>query len=197
MPLSDFVALAERHEAMLIVDEAHAVGVLGPSRRGLAADYHGQANIVTLATCGKALGCEGALVLLPDILRDFLINRGRSFIFSTAPSPLMAAVVRAALSIAAQADDRRELLQGLVRKTADTLASLGIVPSGTHIQPIPIGDDARTMAIAAELRQRGFDIRGIRPPSVPPGTARLRMAITLNSDGEAIDALGKALREVL
>ncbi|WP_120717046.1 8-amino-7-oxononanoate synthase [Tsuneonella amylolytica] len=196
-PVAEFAALAEREGAMLLVDEAHAVGVCGPGGRGLAADLHGRADTIVLATCGKALGCEGALVLGPRLYRDFLVNRGRGFIFSTAPSPLIAATLRASLAIAAQADDRRERLRALVRHAAGVLEPLGIEPSGSHIQPIVIGDDLRTMEIAGLLQARGFDVRGIRPPTVPEGTARLRVSITLNVGESDIDDLAQALKDIL
>lgn len=196
-PIVDFAALAERMDAMLLVDEAHAVGVHGPEGRGLAAALRGRENVVVLATCGKALGCEGALILLPANLRDFIVNRGRSFIFSTAPSPLIAAIVRESLAIIEQADDRRARLQALVVRASRAVAPLGIAPSGSQVQPVPIGDDARAMEIAAALQARGFDVRGIRPPTVPDGTARLRVSITLNTDDQAIDELATALGELL
>ncbi len=196
-PVADFAALAEREHAMLIIDEAHAVGVCGPGGRGLAAELHGRENVIVLATCGKALGCEGALLLATNAVRDFLINRGRSFIFSTAPSPLMAEIARASLGLVEAADDQRARLERLVNTAACAFAPLGIPASGSHIQPVIIGDDARTMEIASQLQKRGFDIRGIRPPSVPPGTARLRVSITLNTDESAIAALRDALEELL
>ena len=196
-PVADFAALAERESAMLIIDEAHSVGVCGPGGRGLAAGLHGRENVVVLATCGKALGCEGALLLATNAVREFLVNRGRSFIFSTAPSPLMAEIARASLGLVEAADDQRARLEGLVNTAARVLAPLGIPASGSHIQPVIIGEDARTMEVASQLRKRGFDIRGIRPPSVPPGTARLRVSITLNTDEGAIAALRDALEELL
>ncbi|WP_246449481.1 8-amino-7-oxononanoate synthase [Novosphingopyxis iocasae] len=196
-PVAEFAALAERESTMLLVDEAHAVGACGPQGRGLAAEIQGHENAVLLATCGKALGCEGALILAPAPLRDFLINRGRSFIFSTAPSPLMAAVVRAALAATAMADERRTRLRTLIATAKTAFAPLGITPGGTHIQPIILGDDTHCMTVAAALQARGFDVRGIRPPSVPPGTARLRVSITLNTDEAAIHALADTLKELL
>ncbi len=196
-PVADFAALAEREGVMLLIDEAHAIGVCGPRGRGLAVELQGRENTITLATCGKALGCEGALILGPAVVREFLINRGRSFIFSTAPSPLMAAVVRAALGVIGNEDGRRATLQGLIRCAAEAFAPLGITASGSHIQPIILGEDARAMGIAAALQARGFDIRGIRPPTVPAGTARLRVSVTLNSDEAAIRALADALKELL
>ena len=196
-PLSDFAALAEREGAMLLIDEAHAVGVFGPRGRGLAADFQGRKNTIVLATCGKALGCEGALILAPETIRDFLINRGRSLIFSTAPSPLIAAITRASLELTAAADDRRERLRHSIATTQLVLDACGLPYSGSQIQPIIIGEDARTIAIAEELQKRGFDVRGIRPPTVPNGTSRLRISITLNADDVAIAALGDALKELL
>ncbi|MEX0343169.1 MAG: 8-amino-7-oxononanoate synthase [Erythrobacter sp.] len=196
-PVAEFAELARREGAMLLADEAHAVGVFGPQGRGLAADLHGQENAIVLATCGKALGCEGALVLGPKIIREFLVNRGRGFIFSTAPSPLMAAVAQAALDIVADADDRRARLAGLVTGAGAAVARLGIAPSGSQIQPVVIGEDARTMEIAAALQARGFDVRGVRPPTVPAGSARLRLSITLNSDAQSIAALSEALEDLL
>tara|TARA_B100001765_G_scaffold57443_1_gene34213 strand:+ start:361 stop:1494 length:1134 start_codon:yes stop_codon:yes gene_type:complete len=196
-PVDDFASLAERTGAMLLIDEAHAVGVCGPEGRGLAAHLHGCENVVSLVTCGKALGCEGALILAPTVLRDFLVNRGRSFIFSTAPSPLIAAIVRESLSIVANADERRQRLRLIIEHAGERLAPLGIIPSGTHIQPLPIGEDSRTMRIAEALQARGFDIRGIRPPTVPAGTARLRISVTLNIDETAISELAAALEDLL
>ena len=196
-PVTQFASLAERVGAMLLVDEAHAVGALGPGGRGLAASLHGRGDTVVLATCGKALGSEGALILSSAILRDFLINRGRGFIFSTAPSPLMAAVVRESLAIVADADAERERLKALVAKAGRVLTPLGIAPTGSHIQPVMIGDDARAMHLAAALQAKGFDVRGIRPPTVPRGTARLRLSITLNVTEQDVANLASALKEIL
>lgn len=196
-PIEDFAEMAEREEAMLLIDEAHAIGVLGPKGRGLSAQLLGQENVIALATCGKAIGCEGALILGPAAIRDFVVNRGRSFIFSTAPSPLTATIVREALELVARADDRRSRLKTLVADAGASLAKIGIPASGSQIQPIVIGEDARVMRIASALQADGFDVRGIRPPSVPESTARLRISITLNVDAAAISALSGALEELL
>jgi 8-amino-7-oxononanoate synthase len=189
-PLGDLMALAARHDAMLILDEAHATGVYGPQGRGLAAEFEGAPNIISLHTCGKALGVMGALVTMPRALRDFMVNRGRSFIYSTAPSPLMAAATRAALTIAAGAEQERARLQALVRHTGALMKTkLGLAASGSQIQPIIVGADTRAVALAAAMQARGYDIRAIRPPTVPEGTARLRIALTLHADAELLDAL--------
>ena len=188
-PLNDLMALAARHDAMLILDEAHATGVYGPQGRGLAAEYEGAPNIISLHTCGKALGVMGALVTMPRLMRDFMVNRGRSFIYSTAPSPLMAAATRAALTIAAGAEQERAQLQALIRQTGALMTRLGLTASGSQIQPIIVGADTRAVALASAMQARGYDIRAIRPPTVPEGTARLRIAVTLHADAAVLDAL--------
>lgn len=192
-PLADLVALASAQGAMLLLDEAHATGVYGAAGRGLGAGYEGAPNIVSLHTCGKALGAAGALVCLPRLMRDVMVNRGRSFIYSTAPSPLTAAVVRAALKICAKADAARAALMTRIEKAGMLARKLGVSPSGSQIQPVIVGADTMATQLAAAMQDRGFDIRAIRPPTVPEGTARLRIALSLNVDDAAIDALFAAL----
>jgi 8-amino-7-oxononanoate synthase len=196
-PLADLAAVAARHDAFLLIDEAHATGVFGPEGRGLAADLEGRENVVTLRTCGKALGCEGALVCGPATVRDFLVNRGRGFIFSTAPSPLMASAVRAALRIVAEEPQRRERLHALVAYAERALAGCGVEPTGSQILPLVLGDDATTMRVAGAVQAAGYDVRGIRPPTVPVGEARLRISVTLNTTEAEIDGLARAIGEVL
>ena len=193
-PLPELVALAARHDAMLVLDEAHATGVYGEQGRGLlngtmGAAYEGAPNVISLHTCGKALGAAGALVCLPKLHRDFMVNRGRAFIYSTAPSPLMAAVVRASLKIIAGAEQERAQLAALVRHAEAGLRKMGLEVSGSQIQPIIIGEDARTMRLATALQARGHDIRAIRPPTVPEGTARLRLTLTLHVSTADLDTL--------
>ena len=192
-PLADLAAVADRHDAILVVDEAHATGVFGPGGAGLAHGLARRDNLVTLHTCGKALGTEGALLCAPAVACDFLVNRGRPFIFSTAPSPLSAWLVRQAIEIVANEPERQARLHALVRHAAERLVPLGIPASGTQILPVIIGDNERTMRIAGNLQGAGFDIRGIRPPTVAEGTARLRLAITLNVDEANIDDMADAL----
>ncbi len=192
-PLDELTDLADRHDAVLLVDEAHATGLFGPDGRGLAAHLDGRDNVITLRTCGKALGCEGALICAPAVACDFLVNRGRGFIFSTAPSPLMASAVRAALGLLRSEPARRSALWNKVRLAETVLATAGVKATGSQILPAIIGEDGRTMEIAAALQAKGYDVRGIRPPTVPHGTARLRVAVTLNVTDEDIVGLGLAL----
>ncbi len=196
-PLADLATVAERHDAVLVVDEAHATGVFGPAGQGLAHGLASRERLITLHTCGKALGCEGALLCGPQIVRDFLVNRGRPFIFSTAPSPLMAWLVRQALEIVATEPERPARLHALVRHAEARLAALGLPASGSQILPVVIGDNARAMRVAGALQAAGFDVRGIRPPTVPQGTARLRIAITLNVAESDIDAMTGALADAM
>ena len=199
-PLDDLAAVARRHEAMLVIDEAHATGVLGPQGRGLGAHLEGRDDVIALHTCGKALGVSGAILTLPAILRDYMVNRARGFIYATAPSPLIAATVRAALQLAASREDLRARHASRVAFAGRLIADrCGIDASGTHIQPVVVGHDQRALRLAAAMQSAGFDVRAVRPPTVPEGTARLRISLTLNvSDDDTerlIDTLAVALRE--
>jgi 8-amino-7-oxononanoate synthase len=194
--LAELFAVADRHDAMVVIDEAHATGVLGPQGRGLAAPFEGRDNVITLHTCGKALGTVGGFILAPKIIRDFLINRSRPFIFATAPSPLIAAVTRAALEISRTNPERRERLARLVQFAGNELRRrCNVEPSGSQILPVIIGADQAAVALAASLQRKGFDIRAIRPPTVPEGTARLRIALTLNVNEAIVAELFAALAE--
>jgi 8-amino-7-oxononanoate synthase len=194
-PLEDLTVLAKRFEAMLMVDEAHATGVYGPQGRGLAADIEGQEHVVVLHTCGKALGGSGALVSGPRVIGDFLINRCRPFIYATAPSPLMAVAALEALKMLQDEPERRRHLARLVDYADELARARGFVSSGSHILPIIVGEDVKTVALAEALQRRGFDVRAVRPPSVPEGTARLRVSITLNVDEAAIAGLFQVLAD--
>ncbi len=196
-PLDALAAIADRHEAFLIIDEAHATGVFGAGGRGLAAALQARENVIVLRTLGKALGCEGALICCAAVLRDFLVNRARGFIFSTAPSPLMAAAGRAAIGLVAGADDRRDRLRALWTHAAARLARHGAHGTDSPILPLVLGDEERTMAVAGRLQLAGHDVRGIRPPTVPPGSSRLRIALTLNVATTDIDRLDDALTAAL
>jgi 8-amino-7-oxononanoate synthase len=196
--LVELFAVADRHEAMVVIDEAHATGVLGPQGRGLAAAFEGRDNVITLHTCGKALGTVGGFILAPRVVRDFLVNRSRPFIFATAPSPLTASITRVALELSRSNPERRVRLARLVQFAGNELRrQCGIEPSGSQIVPVIIGSDRAAVTLAASLQRRGYDIRAIRPPTVPEGTARLRIALTLNVDEPTVAGLFEALSEDL
>lgn len=197
-PIDDLAAVAARHHAMLVLDEAHATAVFGSGGRGLGAHLEGAENLIAVHTCGKGLGVEGALITASRPVIDLLVNRGRSFVFSTSPSPLMAVAVQAALERGLEADDLRGRLGGLVAHAGRVLCEpLGLPAPTSQILPIIIGDDARTMEVARLLQEAGFDVRGIRPPTVPRGTARLRISLTLNTDEATISNLAETLRDAL
>lgn len=194
-PLKELIAVATRYDAFLMVDEAHATGIYGEQGRGLTAAFEGRENLVVVHTCGKALGAAGALVTMTSTLRDFIVNRARAFIFATAPSPLMAVAVSEALRILQDEPERRRRLASLVEYAGKEIAAHGWRASGSQIVPYIVGNNARTMALAEALQKRGFDIRGIRPPTVPVGTARLRISLTLNVTEDHVRAMLEALTE--
>ena len=195
-PLDALAAIADRHDAFLVIDEAHATGVFGPGGRGLTAAYEGRENLIAIHTCGKALGAAGALVTTTKILRDFIVNRCRPFIFSTAPSPLIAIAVQEALSILREEPAHQQRLANLIGFAHREIGERqGWDLSGSQIMPFIVGDNARAMELAAALQARGFDIRGIRPPTVPAGTARLRISLTNNVSESDIRAMLEALAE--
>lgn len=187
-PLADFAALAAAQGAVLVVDEAHATGVYGPSGRGMTQGM-AQVDLITLHTCGKALGVSGALICGAAEVIETLINKARGFIYATAPSPLNAAMVAAALAETATNPQRRLAALALVGHAHEQAARRGFTGFQTQIMPVLLGSDARVMQAAAALQSRGYDIRGIRPPTVPRGTARLRISITLNTSPDVITAL--------
>lgn len=197
-PLTDLAKLAATHGAMLVLDEAHGTGVFGPGGRGLSAGLDGLHNVITLHTCGKAMGTEGALICAPRLVIDYLINRARAFIFSTAPSPLMAIAASAALDRIEDASDLRDRLKTLRQDAAEAIcAPLGLPTPRSQIVPVLLGEDKRAMAVAAALQEAGFDVRGIRPPTVPPGTSRLRISLTLNVGRVDVAALGRELQRIV
>jgi 8-amino-7-oxononanoate synthase len=197
-PLRDLCEIANQHDATLVIDEAHATGVFGPDGRGFAAQFEGRDNIIVIHTAGKALGVSGALVTAPAIVCDDLINRARPFIYSTAPSPLVAAAVRASLRIARDDAARRDRHAHLVQYAGSRIESiLGRPWPGSQIIPLIVGGAERALSLAAALQAEGYDVRAIRPRAVPIGTARLRVSITLHVDEPSIDGLITSLERLL
>ena len=195
-PVGEIVALAEKYGAGLIVDEAHATAVHGPAGRGFAAQA-GVAKSATAVvhTCGKALASVGALVCGSRALREHLVNHARTFIFSTAMPPYMAAQVLAALRIAVSMDQERAELATRAKKLAATLRADGwdTANSSTQIVPAVIGGNEDCLAAAAFLQQRGFAVRAIRPPTVAEGTSRLRFSLTTAISEQELERLAGSL----
>jgi 8-amino-7-oxononanoate synthase len=180
-PIEEMRALSERFGAGLILDEAHATGVHGPSGRGIAVEAGLAADAVGVThTCGKALASAGAFVCGSAALRAHLINHARTFIFSTAMPPYMAGQIRAALGIARGMDAQREALLAWSRRLAAGLRAQGYDTAGscTQIVPVVIGWNEETLAAAEFLQAEGFAVRAIRPPTVKEGRARLRLSVT-------------------
>ncbi len=195
-PLVELAQIAGTHDAFLIIDEAHAVGVFGTGGVGLSGAIENQDNIIVLRTCGKALGVEGGLITMPQVLHDFFINRARAFIFSTAPSPLTAHLVHKAIQYIDQNPSLQNQLQDHIRLGEKLLGHLCPASrSGSQIFPVILGKDEAAVRMANLLQGASFDVRAIRPPTVPAGTARLRLSLTLNVLQEDIASLADALTE--
>jgi 8-amino-7-oxononanoate synthase len=180
-PLRDLAALAARYDAELIVDEAHATGVCGPGGRGWVAEA-GLAGRVfaSVHTCGKALAAAGAFVCGSEALRRFLINHSRMFIFNTALPSYFAGQVAAGMRLSAAAETERTHVAILGSFLRNELQGNGFDTAGSdsHLVPIVLGSNEAALAFASRLRALGFGIRAIRPPTVPLGTARLRVSLT-------------------
>jgi 8-amino-7-oxononanoate synthase len=180
-PLAELCALAQKYGAEGIVDEAHAIGVFGPQGRGRLAELGLEQNVLAIVCpCGKALASAGAFVCGSATLKQFLINRARTFIFNTALPPYIAGQIHAALELARAADAERERLAAMSAALRSSLQSAGFDTgrSASQIIPIILGENARALEFAGAIERSGFAARAIRPPSVPLGSARLRLSLT-------------------
>ena len=199
-PLGALAEAATATDSILVVDEAHAFGVLGPGGRGLCADA-GVAPDVLIGTLGKAAGTAGGFAAGAPALRDLLVNRARTFIFTTALPPPVAAAATAAVGLIAgpEGDRRRVLLAQRRQELAAPLVRSGLLPRQPigPILPIVLGSEARALGAAAALRERGFFVPAIRPPTVPPGSSRLRVTVSAAHDPADLARFGAALAEIL
>ncbi|MBN2369825.1 MAG: 8-amino-7-oxononanoate synthase [Vicinamibacteria bacterium] len=179
-PIDEIVALAERHDALVVVDEAHATGLYGARGSGRVEELGLRERVLaTIHTGGKALGSGGAWVSGPGTLRDMLINRARSFVFSTAPIPVLAAALDAAIDLVRDEPDRRAEVHRKSALLRESLIREGIPVSRERspIVPIIVGGNDASVALQEGLGDSGFDARAVRPPAVPPGAARLRVTV--------------------
>jgi 8-amino-7-oxononanoate synthase len=199
-PLDALVELAERHSARLIVDDAHGTGVLGDHGRGAAEHFGVEGRIdLTVGTLSKALGGLGGFVCGSREWIDLVVNRGRAFLFTTAVPAAQAAAGSAALEIVRTEPQRRLRLHDNAARLRAALADLAPppahTPAGSPIVPVILGGPDRALAAAEFLRDRGFLVPAIRPPTVPAGTARLRISVSAVHTAEQIDALAAAVHE--
>jgi 8-amino-7-oxononanoate synthase len=199
-PLAEYADLCRQHRATLVVDEAHAVGIYGTRGSGLLEEHRVDADdCISINTAGKALGVSGAFVAGPAWAIDYLIQRARPFIFTTAAPPAVAAAIGASLDVIAAEPDLRSGLMDRVKRLRAQMSTLGLpVPSSfSQIIPVVVGENERAIDAAAALQAQGFDVRAIRPPSVAPGTARLRISVNVTLTDEAIDSFVQALVAVI
>jgi 8-amino-7-oxononanoate synthase len=199
-PLPDICAAAERHGAMVMVDEAHATGVVGPGGAGVAAEQGVRDRVtIQMGTLGKALGGFGAFVAARRPIVDLIINAARSFIYTTAPSLPVVAAASAALAILAAEPQRRARLAENAALLRRRLTALGLRVGGDggHILPVLVGDADRAMRLSEKLLDAGVFVQGIRPPTVPPGTARLRVTVMSTHTDQDLEFAAEAFRSVL
>jgi 8-amino-7-oxononanoate synthase len=196
-PLPELAALARQHEAWLMVDDAHGFGVLGAQGGGVA-EQSGMSPVqlpVLMGTLGKGFGTFGAFVAGDDTLIEYLINTARPYIFTTALPPAVAAATRASLVLVQKEHWRRAKLQELVAhfRAGATALGLTLMPSSTPIQPLLLGDNERALAWSRALEEKGLLVGAIRPPTVPAGSARLRITFSAAHEKSDVDALLAAL----
>ncbi len=196
-PLPELAALALRHDCALMVDDAHGLGVIG-SHGGGTLEHTGVAGAavpILVGTLGKAFGTFGAFVAGDAALIDYLIQRARTYLYTTALPPAVAAASRAALRLAREETWRRERLRQLTQRFRSAAAALGLplAASMTPIQPLIIGDSAHALALSEQLMNAGFWVAAIRPPTVPAGSARLRITLSAAHREPDVDGLAETL----
>ncbi|WP_026685667.1 8-amino-7-oxononanoate synthase [Azovibrio restrictus] len=197
-PLAELFALAERFDAWLVVDDAHGFGVLGPQGQGSLAHCGVPAHprVILMGTLGKAAGVGGAFVAGSELVMDYLLQKARSYIFTTAQPPAVACALVKSLELIAAGDARRAHLQALIRQLQEGLAGLPwqLLPSQTAIQPLIVGDNEAALALSRALWERGLWVAAIRPPTVPVGTARLRISLSAAHSQADVASLVDALK---
>jgi len=200
-PLPGLLELAERYDAWLVIDDAHGFGVLGEHGRGTLAHYAIDPNnprLVYMGTLGKAAGASGAFIAASQQVIEWLLQRARTYIFTTGASPLIACALLASIDLIAADEERRTHLRELAEQLRAGLAATRwqLLPSPTAIQPVIIGDNHEALHVAGALYERGFWVPAIRPPTVPKGTARLRVSLSAAHTAEQVAALVAALQDL-
>lgn len=198
-PVPELLALCERHDAWLMLDDAHGFGVLGTAGRGVLSHFGIRSpRVIYMATLGKAAGVFGAFVGGADEVIEALVQRARSYIYTTAAPPLLAHTLLKSLELIAREQWRRDHLGKIINKLKQEVKEIRWkwMPSDTAIQPLLIGDNGAAMALSAQLAQRGLLVPAIRPPTVPQGTARLRISLSAAHSEEEVGRLVTALNEL-
>lgn len=198
-PLQALLELAIAYDAWLVVDDAHGLGVLGPEGRGSITDagLPPHPNLVMIGTLGKAAGVSGAFVAGSKSVVEWLIQKARSYIYTTGPSPMIAGALLASLQRILHGDDLRQRLQDNIRSFRTGITALNLpyelLPSRTGIQALVIGDNAGTLALSERLLAQGYWVPAIRPPTVPVGSARLRVSLSAAHTPDQITGLIRAI----
>jgi 8-amino-7-oxononanoate synthase len=198
-PIPALLDLCERHDALLLLDDAHGFGIVGAEGRGSAAHFGLRSpRIVYVGTLGKAAGVSGAFVAGTAEVVEIILQRARTYIYTTAAPAMLAAAVEASLQLIRREEWRREHLRMLIAALKQSLqeAEAQLTPSDTPIQPLVLGSNPRALGASAALRERGILVPAIRPPTVPEGTARLRISLSAAHAERDVLRLGTALREV-
>jgi 8-amino-7-oxononanoate synthase len=198
-PLPELLALCERHDAWLLIDDAHGFGVLGAQGRGSLAHYGiASERVICMATLGKAAGVFGAFVAAEQAVIDTLVNHARSYVYTTATPPALASALLESLRQIEQGDGLRGHLQRLIAQLRSGLRGLPwhLMPSSTAIQPLLVGDNRAALDLSEQLRERGIWVTAIRPPTVPQGTARLRITLSAAHNTSEVTRLIDALHEL-
>ncbi len=198
-PLRELLALCEQYDAWLYVDDAHGFGVLGEQGRGSLAHFGIAAQrIIYMATLGKAAGVSGAFVAAERVVIDTLVNHAHSYVYTTATPPALSVALLQSLQLIAQGDALRAHLHRLIVKLRSGLADLPwqLMPSETAIQPLLIGDNQQSLKLSEGLRERGIWVAAIRPPTVPQGTARLRITLSAAHTEADVDQLIVVLHDL-
>jgi 8-amino-7-oxononanoate synthase len=195
-PLPDLIALCERHDAWLLLDDAHGFGVLGPGGQGTPAHFNtGSPRLIYMATLGKAAGVFGAFVAGTAGMVEALVQRARPYIYTTAAPPMLSVALMKSLDLIRAEEWRRDHLRNLIALLRERLISgrWRLAPSSTAIQPLVIGGNEEAVAVSEHLAHNGLLVPAIRPPTVPQGTARLRISLSAAHGAEDVERLAATL----
>jgi 8-amino-7-oxononanoate synthase len=197
-PIPDYLRLCEQYDAYLYIDDAHGFGVLGEHGKGSLSHFKVKSpRIIMMATLGKAAGVAGAFVAAQQVVIDYLIQKARSYVYSTPAPPALSATLAASVSLIEQGDDLREHLRHLIQtlKSNLKLKKWQLMPSETAVQPLMVGSNQAALALSEHLQKQGILVPAIRPPTVPVNTARLRISLSAAHTEQDVIKLAHALNE--